>query len=66
MGRGVSMSNLELGEILEPAGYPQQPHNQTNHDDAIEDALDRALHRYEPVNKPKQHSYYGDDDDNGD
>ena len=59
------MPNLELGEIIETTGYPQQPHDQNNHNDAIQDALDRALHRYKPVNGLKQHSYDCDDDDNG-
>ncbi len=66
MDRGVSMSDLELGKISHSAGYPQQQHTKTNHNDAIQDSLDGALHRYEPVNEPKQHSNYGDDDDNGD
>jgi hypothetical protein len=54
----LSMPNAELGQVSVKAKYLNKPQNNGNHHDGIQDSLDLALHGYEAVDKPKQHTNY--------
>jgi hypothetical protein len=44
--------DAELGKVIEESEYLQKPKNDGNHDNAIQDALDLALHGDEAVYQP--------------
>jgi hypothetical protein len=60
------MADAELGKVAVRAEDLQKPKNHDDHYDAVQDSLDCALHRYKPVNEPKQYANYSYCDNNGD
>jgi len=60
------VADTELGEVFEQAEYPQDPKDDSNHNNGIQDALDLALHGDEAVHKPQQQADDAECDNNGD
>jgi hypothetical protein len=52
------VADTELGKVFEQAEYPHDPQDYGNHNNAVEDALDLALHGDEAIHKPQQEADY--------
>jgi hypothetical protein len=46
------VTDTELGKVLEQAEHPHEPQNYGDHNNAIQDALDLALHGDKAIDKP--------------
>jgi hypothetical protein len=47
-----------MGKGMEKSEYVQEPQDHGDHYDAIQDRLDRPLHRDEAIDQPQQNTYY--------
>jgi hypothetical protein len=48
------MPYAKLKQVVEKTEYSQQPQNHHNHDNAIQNALDLALHGDKAVHQPQE------------
>jgi hypothetical protein len=50
-------SDVDVREGMEEPENVQEPQNHANHHHRIQNRLDRSLHRYVPIDQPKQNAY---------
>jgi hypothetical protein len=50
--------NVNVGKGMKKSEYVQEPQDHGDHYDAIQDRLDRPLHRDEAIDQPEQNTYY--------
>jgi hypothetical protein len=61
----LGVADAELGKVFEQAEYPHDPQDYGNHNNAIQDALDLALHGDEAIHKPQKQADYAQGDNHG-
>jgi hypothetical protein len=50
-------ANANMRKGTEKSKHVQKPQHHTDHNDRVQNGLNRSLHGYEAVDKPKQNSY---------
>jgi hypothetical protein len=58
-------ANANMREGTEESKYVQKPQHHNDHNDRVQNGLNRSLHGYEAVDKPKQYSYNDQNRHNG-